>query len=72
MGILLQLLLILLEKFGEHTVMVVDIFVILMIIHYFLNIQKIAKLMRYISALNAPLIPSSVNTTAGLYRMSLD
>lgn len=72
MGLILQLLLFMLERFGEHTVLVFDIALILLLIHYVLNIRRIARLIRYLSMMNDPLIPTRNPTGPLSFHMAMD
>nr|DBA36563.1 TPA_asm: P4 [Medicago trirhavirus 1] len=72
MGLTLQLLVFLLERFGEHTILIFDIFLILLLIHYFLNLKRIGRLIRYISALNEPLVGNRNHGNPLAFHVALD
>ncbi|DBA36535.1 TPA_asm: P4 [Alnus trirhavirus 1] len=72
MGLLLQLLLFLLERFGEHTILIFDVGLILLIIHYFISLKRVAKLIRFISMMNDPIIPGSVSSSPYSLRLAMD
>ncbi|DBA36572.1 TPA_asm: P4 [Picris trirhavirus 1] len=72
MGLLLACLVFLLERFGEHTILVVDLAILLLLIHYFMNLSKIARLIRYIRLLNDPIASSQINHNPMAFHVAME
>ncbi|DBA36554.1 TPA_asm: P4 [Erysimum trirhavirus 1] len=72
MGVMYHVLSFLIERFGEHTLLVVDLAIILLVVHYIVNLRKLARLIRYITMMNDPLVAGRVNPQPMAFHMAME